>query len=87
MNKLLWATCKGTPGRYQTKQLIMIAIADDDVDDECKIKMMKRLLEIKWPDSLIIGSPKFALITAPTVLELVLRVGSCLKKQTFLQKN
>ena len=61
MDKLLWTACKGTPGRYLTKQLIMIAIADDDVDDEYKIKIMRRLLEIEVPDSLIMGNRSFLL--------------------------
>ena len=58
---------------YLTEQLIMIAIADDDVDEEYKTKMMKKLLEFEVPDSFIMGKPRLPIITVST--ELVQLIG------------
>ena len=63
---------------YLTGQLVMLAIADDDVEEAEKLKILEKLLQYDIPDQFRLGKPKLPIISRSTELtELVTleRVG------------
>ena len=57
---------------YLTGQLVMLAIADDDVEEAEKLKMLEKLLQYDVPDQFRLGKPELPIISRSTELtELV----------------
>ena len=59
---------------YLTEQLVMLALSDDDVDDEVKKKMLENLVKCDVLDQFHMGKPKLPVISRST--ELTELVGS-----------
>lgn len=58
---------------YLTEELVVLTIADDDVDDEVKQKIYAKLLEIEAPEVFRVGKPNLPVLSQST--ELVNLVG------------
>ena len=57
---------------YLTGQLVMLAIADDDVEEAEKLKVLEKLLQYDVPDQFRLGKPELPIISRSTELtELV----------------
>ena len=57
---------------YLTGQLVMLAIADDDVEEAEKLKMLEKMLQYDVPDQFRLGKPELPIISRSTELtELV----------------
>lgn len=53
---------------YLTEDLIPLALADDDIEEEEKMKILQRLTEFEFPDKFRIGKPELPVICKSTEL-------------------
>ncbi len=57
---------------YSSEQLVLLALADDDLEQELKSKILERLLDSEVPDQFRMGKPELPVILMSTELsELV----------------